>query len=87
MLESGKDPVAIAAERGFEAMATSELGSLLDEIIAANPDDWAAYVEADDKKAKKLTGVFIGQLMKKSRGQADGKTATLMLQKRRSEAQ
>ena len=36
----GGDPAAIAAAKGFEAMDTSALESLVDEAIAANPAAW-----------------------------------------------
>jgi aspartyl-tRNA(Asn)/glutamyl-tRNA(Gln) amidotransferase subunit B len=83
MAESGRAPVEIAAERGFEAMGSGELEGILDGIVADHPDDWAAFVAADDAKAKKLTGFFIGKLMQATRGQADGKVATDLLFRRR----
>jgi len=85
MAESGGDPAVIAEARGFQAMDTSELETMVDAVIAEHPDDWAAYVAADDDKAKKLTGFFIGKLMAASRGQADGKAATRILTDRRSQ--
>jgi aspartyl-tRNA(Asn)/glutamyl-tRNA(Gln) amidotransferase subunit B len=84
MAETGGDPASIAEARGFEAMDTSELEGVVDAVIAEHPDDWAAYVAADDVKAKKLTGFFIGKIMAATRGQADGKTATQILGRRRA---
>ncbi len=84
MVESGVHPEQIAADHGFEAMDSGELESIIDRIIEENPDDWQAFVDADDKAAKKLTGFFIGKVMKATKGQADGRAATQLLNDRRS---
>jgi aspartyl-tRNA(Asn)/glutamyl-tRNA(Gln) amidotransferase subunit B len=84
MAESGRSPETIAADHGFEAMDTSELEGVIDGIIGEHPDDWAAFVTADDAKAKKLTGFFIGKIMQATKGQADGKVATEALLRRRA---
>ena len=84
LLESGGDPAEIAKAKGFEAMDTGALEAMVDEVIAANADDWAQYLAADDKAAGKLTGFFVGQVMKASRGQADGKAVTALLQAKRA---
>lgn len=84
LLESGGDPADIAKAKGFEAMDTGALEQMVDDAIAANPDDWAQYVAADDKAAGKLTGFFVGQIMKASKGQADGKAVTALLQAKRA---
>jgi aspartyl-tRNA(Asn)/glutamyl-tRNA(Gln) amidotransferase subunit B len=83
LVEHGGDPAEIAAAKGFEAMDTGALEAMVDEAIASNPDDWQQYVEADDKAAGKLTGFFVGQIMKASKGQADGKAVTALLQAKR----
>jgi aspartyl-tRNA(Asn)/glutamyl-tRNA(Gln) amidotransferase subunit B len=85
MAETGRAPADIAAERGFEAMDSSELEGALAGIIADNPDDWAAFVAADDTKIKKLSGFFIGKLMQATKGQADGRAATEILMRKRAE--
>jgi aspartyl-tRNA(Asn)/glutamyl-tRNA(Gln) amidotransferase subunit B len=80
MGESGKAPDAIAAERGFEAMDTGELESIVEGAISANPDAWAKYC-AGEQKAQ---GAIVGHVMKATRGQADGKLVTQILEQRRS---
>ena len=80
MGETGKAPDAIAAERGFEAMDTSELEAIVDEAIAANADAWDKYC-AGEQKAQ---GAIVGHVMKATRGQADGKAVTRILEQRRS---
>ena len=78
----GDDPAAIAAAKGFEAMDSSALEAVVDEIIAANPDAWEKYVGGDQK----VTGMFVGQVMKKTGGKADGKLVNQILATRRSAA-
>jgi len=82
LVASGGDPAAAAAAHGFEAMDTSELDDIVDGIIAAHPDDWAAYVEGDEGERKKKSGFFVGQIMKATSGQADGKLVNQILAQR-----
>jgi aspartyl-tRNA(Asn)/glutamyl-tRNA(Gln) amidotransferase subunit B len=82
MVASGDDPAAIAKAKGFEAMGSGAVEALVDEAIAAHPDEWQRYVEGDDKARGKLTGFFVGQIMKASKGQADGKAVTALLRQR-----
>ncbi len=74
------DPAAIAAELGLEAMGADTLVAAVDEVIAAHPADWASYVGGNDKVA----GMFVGKVMKATRGKADGKAVTALLQQRRA---
>ena len=69
------DPEAIAAEHGFEAMDTGALDSVVDEIIANSPNEWQRYLDGDQK----VTGFFVGQVMKATGGKADGKAVTAAL--------
>ena len=86
MVATGADAEAIAEAHGFEAMDTADLAAVVDEIIAANPDDWDSYVHGDDKRRKKVSGAFIGKIMKATQGQADGRVATQLLEQRRAQA-
>ena len=83
MVTSGRGPAEIAAERGFEALDTSELDSAVDAVIAEFPEDWAAFCGADDpKKRKKLTGFFTGKVMAATQGRADGRAVGEALARR-----
>ncbi|MDP1793321.1 MAG: Asp-tRNA(Asn)/Glu-tRNA(Gln) amidotransferase subunit GatB [Acidimicrobiales bacterium] len=75
LLASGGDPEAIAAEHGFEAMDTGALERVVDEIIANSPAEWQRYLDGDQK----VTGFFVGQVMKATGGKADGKAVTAAL--------
>ena len=86
MVTSGRSPEVIAAELGFEAMDTSELESVIDAIIAESPDEWADFCAGDDKRRGKLQGFFVGKVMKVTKGQADGRAVTAVLEARRAGA-
>ncbi len=82
LLEHGGDPAAIARDLGFEAMSADALAGTLDEVIAANPAEWDRFVSGDDAERGKLTGFFVGQVMRATRGNADGAAVTRMLRER-----
>jgi aspartyl-tRNA(Asn)/glutamyl-tRNA(Gln) amidotransferase subunit B len=82
MVTSGRAPADIAADLGFEAMDAGELESVVDGIIADHPDDWTQFVEGDEKARGKLTGFFVGLVMKATKGQADGKAVTALLRQK-----
>jgi len=73
------DPAAIAAARGFEAMDASALEAAVEAAIAADPDAWAKFCAGEQKAA----GALVGAVMKTTKGQADGKAVTALLQRRR----
>ena len=81
---SGRPPAEIAADLGFEAMDTGALEAVVDQVIAEHPDDWTQFVEGDDKARGKLTGFFVGLIMKATKGQADGKAVTALLRQKAS---
>ncbi len=76
----GGDAAAIAAERGFAAMDTSELAGFVDAAIAADPEAWAKFCAGEGK----AMGALVGHIMKASKGQADGKLVTTILNARKS---
>jgi aspartyl-tRNA(Asn)/glutamyl-tRNA(Gln) amidotransferase subunit B len=75
----GGDAGAIAAERGFEAMDSGELEAMVDAAIDAQPDAWAKFCAGEGK----AMGALVGHVMKASRGQADGKLVSQLLNTRR----
>jgi aspartyl-tRNA(Asn)/glutamyl-tRNA(Gln) amidotransferase subunit B len=84
LLESGGgDPAALASQMGFEAMASDALAGVLDDVIAAHPDEWARYLSGDEGEQKKLAGLFTGQVMKATSGKANGKDVAAELARRR----
>ncbi len=68
VFETG-DPASVVVEReGLASMAGDELSTMVDEVIAAKPNE-AERVRAGDKK---VVGFLVGQVMKAARGSADG---------------
>ena len=75
----GGNAEEIAARHGFEAMDTSALEAMVDDAIAAQPDAWAKYCAGEEK----AMGALVGAIMKASKGKADGKAVTALLQSKR----
>ncbi len=76
----------IIAKRGLKQVSdTGALAQLVDDVIAANPDQVAQYLAADEAKQKKLSGFFVGQIMKASQGQANPKLLNELLIKKLSD--
>ncbi|HEX4175207.1 MAG TPA: Asp-tRNA(Asn)/Glu-tRNA(Gln) amidotransferase subunit GatB [Acidimicrobiales bacterium] len=75
----GGDPAVVAKEMGFEAMAADSLAAVVDEIVVANPDEWARFLEGDDK----LMGFFTGKVMEATAKKANGKDVAAELRRRR----
>jgi len=80
MVASGADPESIAATHGFEAMESNELESIVDRLIGEHPDDWAKFQAGENK----VMGFFVGQVMKATGGNADGKAVSALLNAKRS---
>ena len=76
----GGDVLAMAAKRGFEALDTSAVEAMVDAAIAAEPGAWQKYCSGEEK----ALGALVGAVMKSSKGKADGKVITALLQGKRS---
>ena len=78
VVETGESPSAVVEREGLAAVGSDELGGVVDEVISANPEE-AERVRAGDQK---VIGFLIGQVMRATRGNADGGRAReLILQK------
>lgn len=80
----GGDPATIATSKGFEAMSEDSLAATVAAVVADHPDEWGRYCDGDDEDRKKLSGHFIGQVMKATRGQANGKAVAAELERLRA---
>jgi len=70
MFKTGKPAQTIIEERGMVQVSdTGEIDALIDDVIAANPDQVANY--RSGKEA--LLGFFVGQVIKASKGKANPK--------------
>jgi aspartyl-tRNA(Asn)/glutamyl-tRNA(Gln) amidotransferase subunit B len=67
-----KAPADIAKSMGFEPADNSEIESIIDEVIAANPEKVAEITGGNPKMVNWLTG----QVMKASKGKANPKMVT-----------
>ena len=68
MFANGKDAGTIVEEKGLKQVTdTGAIEAIIDEVIAENPENVAAYKSGKDK----LFGFFVGQVMKKSQGKAN----------------
>ncbi len=81
MVATGRPPAEIAHERGFEAVDGGDLEAIVDAAITDHPDDWAAFCSGEDK----VMGFFVGQVMKATQGNADGKQVSALLRQKRSQ--
>jgi aspartyl-tRNA(Asn)/glutamyl-tRNA(Gln) amidotransferase subunit B len=70
MFKTGKGALAIIQEQGLVQLSdAAEIDGLIDEVIAANPDQLASYRAGKEA----LFGFFVGQVIKASHGKANPK--------------
>jgi aspartyl-tRNA(Asn)/glutamyl-tRNA(Gln) amidotransferase subunit B len=79
LLTHGGDPHDVAKKMGFEQLSASSLGATVAALIEEHPEEWTRYRDGDEK----LEQFFIGQVMKFTKGQANGKSVVAELQARR----
>jgi aspartyl-tRNA(Asn)/glutamyl-tRNA(Gln) amidotransferase subunit B len=79
LMSKGGDPAEIASRLGYEQMDAASLDSMVDEVIAAHPAEWQRYRDGEEKVAQFL----LGQVMKASRGRANGKLVAAAFASRR----
>ena len=78
MLASGKDADTVVKEKNLIQMSDEgELVAMVQEIIAANPDQVAQFKDGKTK----LMGFFVGQLMQKTQGKANPGLANQLFSK------
>ncbi|MBR6356450.1 MAG: Asp-tRNA(Asn)/Glu-tRNA(Gln) amidotransferase subunit GatB [Alphaproteobacteria bacterium] len=68
MSETGENPEKIVEEKGLKQVTdTGAIEAIIDEVIASNPDNVAAYKNGKTN----LAGWFVGQAIKMSQGKAN----------------
>ncbi|MEZ4704534.1 MAG: Asp-tRNA(Asn)/Glu-tRNA(Gln) amidotransferase subunit GatB [Bdellovibrionota bacterium] len=66
--QTGAAPSELVEKKGLAQISdTSSIQNMVDEVVAANPDQAQAYRDGKDK----LFGFFVGQVMKASKGKAN----------------
>jgi aspartyl-tRNA(Asn)/glutamyl-tRNA(Gln) amidotransferase subunit B len=79
LVADGGDPQAIVEAEGLGAMGDSdELGGIVDAALAANPDV-AEKLKTGDMKP---VGVIVGQVMRETKGRADGGEVTRLVREK-----
>src|SRR5436190_1513693 len=79
MFATGKTSADVIAEKGFEQVSdTGAIEKIVDEVIAANQANVAAYRGGNEK----LFGFFVGQVMKASQGKANPKVVNEILKEK-----
>jgi aspartyl-tRNA(Asn)/glutamyl-tRNA(Gln) amidotransferase subunit B len=82
MVETHKEPEILAKELNLiQTSDVSELEKVIDQVLAENPDA-VKDVISDGKKSKKARGFLLGQVMQKTKGQANPKIASEILAKK-----
>jgi aspartyl-tRNA(Asn)/glutamyl-tRNA(Gln) amidotransferase subunit B len=61
---------------------TGAIEKLVDDVIAANPEQVKQYQESPTDKQGKLIGFFVGQIMKQSKGKANPQQVNQLLQEK-----
>lgn len=79
MFASGKPVAQVIEEKGFVQVSDEgEIGKIIDDVIAANEQQVAAYRGGNEK----LFGFFVGQVMKASQGKANPKIVNEILKQK-----
>src|SRR5687767_12621976 len=76
MVQTGDRPEQIAEREGLTQVGDdAQLGAWVDEVLASQDAEWQRYLAGE----KKLLGVFVGAVMKKSGGRADPRKVNQLL--------
>lgn len=82
-LREPKRPKQVVAERGLAQVSDADaLGTVVDEVLAANADAVAEYRAGDDKVKKKKRGFLMGEAMKALQGQGNPQVLNTLLDDR-----
>jgi aspartyl-tRNA(Asn)/glutamyl-tRNA(Gln) amidotransferase subunit B len=82
LLAGGGDPDTIVQRLGFEATPADATAEVVAGVIADHPDEWARFCAGEAK----LQGFLTGEVMKRTKGKANGKVVAAELARRRAEA-
>ena len=79
MVETGKQPAQVAADEGLLQVGDEDaIATWVDEVLGEHPEEARRYLAGE----KKLQGVLVGFVMKKSKGRADPKRVNQLLSAR-----
>ena len=75
LVANGGAPGEIAEHLGLETIDANAIEKMVLDLIGEHPNEWGRYRDGD----KKVQGFFVGQIMKATSGQADGKIVNQVL--------
>jgi aspartyl-tRNA(Asn)/glutamyl-tRNA(Gln) amidotransferase subunit B len=79
MLDSGRSPQEIVAEKGLEQVSDSEsIERAIDQVLAAHPEQAADYRAGNEK----IFGFLVGQIMKATQGKINPQKANESLKRK-----
>ncbi len=79
MVETGKPPAQVAADEGLLQVGDDDaIAAWVDEVLREHPEEAGRFLAGE----KKLQGVLVGFVMKKSKGRADPKRVNQLLSAR-----
>jgi len=79
MFATGKPPEEIVKSKGLEQVtATSEIESIVDQVLAKNSNEVARYKAGEDR----LHGFYVGQVMRETKGKANPGLVNELLRKK-----
>jgi aspartyl-tRNA(Asn)/glutamyl-tRNA(Gln) amidotransferase subunit B len=82
MVQTGKGPEVLAEELSLiQKSDAGELEAIVDQVLAENPQA-VEDVTSGGKKSKKARGFLLGQVMQKTKGQANPKVVSDILAKK-----
>ncbi|MFQ6035371.1 MAG: Asp-tRNA(Asn)/Glu-tRNA(Gln) amidotransferase subunit GatB [Sedimentisphaerales bacterium] len=82
MVQTGKEPQILAKELNLiQKSDAGELEAIVDQVLAENPKA-VEDVTSGGKKSKKARGFLLGQVMQKTKGQANPKVVSEILSKK-----
>ena len=75
LVANGGAPGEIAEHLGLKTIDANAIEKMVLDLIGEHPNEWGRYRDGD----KKVQGFFVGQIMKATSGQADGKIVNQVL--------
>jgi aspartyl-tRNA(Asn)/glutamyl-tRNA(Gln) amidotransferase subunit B len=77
--KGGGEPAELARAMGIESLGADTLTAAVAASVQAHPEEWARYVDGDEK----LAGFFVKAVMEATSGKANGKEVMAELRQRR----
>lgn len=80
MLKTDAEPEDIMQSQGLYLVDADSTAATVKQVIDSHPKEWERFCTGDDVERKKMTGFLTGQVMRISKGRADGAAVNRLLQ-------